>query len=90
MKALNFAQKADKELSAVRAGGLAYTLGVILSFLILASILFSLRAAGDQVGLGFQLQSPTFVAVLAYLMFLIGVCKIVLLYQIIPQWTILY
>lgn len=72
MKALNFAQKADKELSAVRAGGLAYTLGVILSFLILASILFSLRAAGDQVGLGFQLQSPTFVAVLAYLMFLIG------------------
>jgi len=72
MKALSFAQKAGKDLNAVRAGGLAYTAGVVVSFMVLATVLFSLKAAGEQVGLGFQLQSPTFVAILAYLMFLIG------------------
>lgn len=72
IKALNFAQKADKNPGAVRAGGLAYAAGVILSFLVIASIIFTLRSAGEGLGLGFQLQSPIFVALLAYLMVLIG------------------
>lgn len=72
VKALNFAHKADKELGAVRAGGLAYAAGVILSFLVIASIIFTLRSAGEGLGLGFQLQSPWFVSLLAYLMVLIG------------------
>lgn len=55
-----------------RMHGLAYAAGVILSFLIIAAILISLRLAGEQVGWGFQLQSPWFIAFLIYLLFVLG------------------
>jgi len=54
------------------AGGLAYTGGVVASFLALAGLLLALRAGGEQLGWGFQLQSPGFVAGLAILFSLIG------------------
>ena len=52
--------------------GLAYTAGVVLSFLALGALLLGLRAAGEQLGWGFQLQSPAVVAALAMLFTLIG------------------
>lgn len=52
--------------------GVAYTLGVVLSFLALGGLLLGLRAAGEQLGWGFQLQSPAVVAALAVLFTLIG------------------
>lgn len=52
--------------------GLAYTLGVVLSFLVLASVLFALRAVGQSIGWGFQLQNPGFVLVLALVFFVFG------------------
>ena len=52
--------------------GLAYTAGVVLSFLALGALLLGLRAAGEQLGWGFQLQSPAVVAALAVLFTLIG------------------
>ncbi len=52
--------------------GVAYTAGVIASFLALAAVLLVLRAGGEAVGWGFQLQSPWVVAVLALLFTLIG------------------
>ncbi len=55
-----------------RAHGLAYTAGVVLSFLALGGLLLALRAAGEQLGWGFQLQSPGVVAALAVLFTLIG------------------
>jgi thiol:disulfide interchange protein DsbD len=54
------------------ATGLAYTAGVTLSFLALGALLLALRAAGEQLGWGFQLQSPVVVAALAVLFTLIG------------------
>ncbi|WP_395701875.1 protein-disulfide reductase DsbD family protein [Aquabacterium sp.] len=54
------------------AGGLAYAGGVLLSFLVLASLLLMMRAGGAELGWGFQLQSPGFVALLALLFTLIG------------------
>ena len=54
------------------ATGLAYTAGVTLSFLALGALLLGLRAAGEQLGWGFQLQSPTVVAGLAVLFTLLG------------------
>lgn len=50
--------------------GLAYTAGVVLSFLALAGLLFALRAVGERIGWGFQLQSPGFVVVLSAVFFL--------------------
>lgn len=54
------------------ATGLAYTAGVVLSFLALGAVLLGLRAAGEQLGWGFQLQSPAVVAALAALFTLLG------------------
>jgi thiol:disulfide interchange protein/DsbC/DsbD-like thiol-disulfide interchange protein len=58
---------------ATRLGtGLAYSAGVVLSFLALGALLLGLRAAGEQLGWGFQLQSPVVVAVLAALFTVLG------------------
>jgi DsbC/DsbD-like thiol-disulfide interchange protein/cytochrome c biogenesis protein CcdA len=52
--------------------GLAYGLGVLVSFAGLGGALIALRAGGAAIGWGFQLQSPLVVAVLAYLMLAMG------------------
>ncbi|MBX3635284.1 MAG: thioredoxin family protein [Rubrivivax sp.] len=71
LKVLGFATHAG-ERRQLLAGGLAYTAGVVLSFVALAALLLALRAGGEQLGWGFQLQSPAFVATLAALFTLIG------------------
>ncbi|MDR7333146.1 protein-disulfide reductase DsbD domain-containing protein [Roseateles asaccharophilus] len=55
-----------------KAEGLAYTAGVLASFVLLAAVLIALRAGGQQVGWGFQFHSPVFVLIVAYLLFLVG------------------
>jgi len=52
--------------------GLAFTLGVLATFWVLAITLILLRAGGEQLGWGFQLQSPAFLIVLTTLLFLFG------------------
>ncbi len=39
---------------------IAYTLGVIISFIGLALTVYLLKASGEQIGWGFQMQSPAF------------------------------
>jgi thiol:disulfide interchange protein DsbD len=56
----------------VRLHGIAYALGVLACFTILAGVLHGLRAAGAEIGWGFQLQSPLMVASLAFIMFALG------------------
>lgn len=55
-----------------RATGFAYTAGTVATFLGIACILLVLRATGEQIGWGFQLQSPVFVTLMAYLLFFLG------------------
>lgn len=70
IKVMGFAQAGhDREH---RAAGLAYTIGVVLSFMLLGGLMLGLRAAGEQLGWGFQLQSPPVVAGLALLFTLLG------------------
>jgi thiol:disulfide interchange protein/DsbC/DsbD-like thiol-disulfide interchange protein len=71
LKVLGFAAK-QHDRRQLLAGGLAYTAGVVVSFVALAGLLIALRAGGEQLGWGFQLQSPGFVALLAALFTLIG------------------
>ncbi|MEZ5918481.1 MAG: thioredoxin family protein [Alphaproteobacteria bacterium] len=63
---------ADKHPSEARLHGLLYTAGIVLSFLLIASLLIALKAAGDGIGWGFQFQNPAVVFLLAYLLFIIG------------------
>jgi DsbC/DsbD-like thiol-disulfide interchange protein len=66
LKVLGFATHSH-DRGALLAGGLAYTAGVVLSFVALAALMLVLRASGEQLGWGFQLQSPLVVAGLAAL-----------------------
>jgi thiol:disulfide interchange protein len=69
LKALAFARDTEHDH---KIQGLVYTAGVVSSFVFIAAILMSLKAAGEAVGWGFHLQSPWFVAGLAYLFFVMG------------------
>jgi len=71
IKVVGFTRHADDQ-RAHRISGLAYTAGVITSFVALGALLLALRAAGESLGWGFQLQSPGVVAALAALFTLIG------------------
>lgn len=71
IKVVGFTRHAD-DRRAHRISGLAYTAGVIASFLALGALMLALRAAGEQLGWGFQLQSPAVVAALAVLFTVIG------------------
>jgi len=71
IKLMGFAQLAGHK-KAHRVDGLAYTAGTVLSFLALGGLMLGLRAAGAQLGWGFQLQSPAVVAGLAVLFTVVG------------------
>ncbi|WP_179107015.1 protein-disulfide reductase DsbD [Variovorax sp. KK3] len=71
IKVLGFTRRADDHRGH-RLAAVAYTGGVMLSFLALGGAMLGLRAAGAELGWGFQLQSPGVVAVLAGLFTLIG------------------
>jgi thiol:disulfide interchange protein len=71
LKVIGFARHAE-DRRALLAGGVAYTAGVVLSFVALAGLMLALRAGGEQIGWGFQLQSPAVIAGLAVLFTLIG------------------
>ena len=72
MKAMSFISRGTIDAAALRRDGIAYTAGVMMTFGALVGSLLALRAAGDAIGWGFQLQSPMFVAVLAYVMLALG------------------
>ncbi|KRC21201.1 protein-disulfide reductase DsbD [Acidovorax sp. Root219] len=71
IKVVGFAQHAQ-DRRAHRLSGIAYTAGVVLSFVALGALMLALRAAGEAIGWGFQLQSPAVVAGLAALFTLIA------------------
>jgi len=72
IKVIGFVQHAHGETRAMRMQGLVYAAGVLASFLVLATVMLTLRAGGSQLGWGFQLQSPAFVTLLAALFFVLA------------------
>ncbi|HEY0916950.1 MAG TPA: thioredoxin family protein [Solimonas sp.] len=72
LKALSLMQSRGQSDGEARRQALAYTAGVIVSFLVVAALLLALRAGGKAIGWGFQLQSPAFIGLLAYLLLALG------------------
>ena len=72
IKAIGLVEQAKKHPAAVRTKGLVFAAGVISSMLCLAGVLLALRAGGEEIGWGFQLQSPLFVTLLVYLLLAVG------------------
>jgi thiol:disulfide interchange protein len=72
IKGLALVESSRHPQAKVRAHGLVYTLGILVSFWVVVAVLLALKAGGHQLGWGFQFQSPGFVAVIALLLFFLG------------------
>ncbi|MCB9963827.1 MAG: thioredoxin family protein [Rhodospirillales bacterium] len=72
MKVLSLAKLSEKDKKQARHYGLAYTAGIILSFLAIAGLLIILKSGGSAIGWGFHLQNPVVILLLIYLFFLIA------------------
>jgi len=72
IKGLSLVQSSSEEKHKQRGHGLVYTAGIVISFWVLVGALLGLRAAGATLGWGFQFQSPIFVALMAGLLFFLG------------------
>lgn len=68
IKIFSFVRQAGEDRSAVARHGWAFTAGVMVSFWILAGILLAIRAGGEELGWGYQLQSPGFVIFLCFVL----------------------
>lgn len=68
MKAVGVAQHAGRG----RVHAIAYTAGVLMTFVALGVALLVARAAGTAAGWGFQFSSPVFVAGMTWLLFAVG------------------
>ena len=68
IKVLGFVNQAGSDRGKIVLHGLVFTAGVLASFWALAGALLALRAGGEQLGWGFQLQSPAFVYGMAVFM----------------------
>ena len=72
LKILGFINHAQQQPRRVRALGLIYALGVLVSFLALAAVVIGVKAAGHHAGWGMQFGSPIFIVVLTTLVTLVA------------------
>ena len=72
LKILGFVSEAKSEPRHIRAMGLVYAIGVLVSFLALAAIVIGVKAAGHQAGWGMQFGSPIFLVCLTVLVTLVA------------------
>lgn len=69
LKVLGLIEKGGEAPARARRHGLAFGAGVVVFLWVLAGVLMALRAGGERLGWGFQLQSPVIVGLLALLLF---------------------
>jgi thiol:disulfide interchange protein DsbD len=72
LKGLALVNSGNEERNKLRAHGLVYAAGILVSFWVLVGVLLGLRAAGATLGWGFQFQSPVFLSLMAGLLFFLG------------------
>ena len=72
LKGLALVNSGNEERGKLRAHGLVYAAGILVSFWVLVALLLGLRAAGATLGWGFQFQSPVFLSLMAGLLFFLG------------------
>lgn len=70
LKILSFVNQSNK--NSALGHGVVFAMGIIISFWLLSGFLFIARAIGSEVGWGFQFQSPTFVVLIGFLLFAVG------------------
>lgn len=72
LKIMHFANNAGQNKKQAALHGFVFAAGVLISFWALAGLLIALRAGGEQLGWGFQMQSPVFVLCMTVLLLVFG------------------
>ncbi len=72
LKVLGIVQQLETTARNKRLHSLAYTGGILISFLLVAVIVVLMKEGGTLLGWGFQMQSPLFILGMIYLIFLVG------------------
>lgn len=72
LKILGFVGQAKEAPRRVRMLGLVYAAGVLVSFLVLASVIIAIKAAGHKAGWGMQFSNPQFIVGMAALITLVA------------------
>lgn len=88
IKILSFVQQSTEDPARVVKLGLTFCLGMLLSFWVLAAVIIGLKEAGNQLGWGFQFQSPRFVIVMMALMFVFGLSLLGVFHITLPGATV--
>ncbi len=84
LKVLGFVSHAQQERRRVRQLGAAFSAGIVASFAVLAGVVVAIRTGGEQIGWGFQFQSPLFVLALTALIFVLALSLFGLLTITLP------
>ena len=85
IKLLGLVQFSSMTLKEIRKQSLVYMAGVLTSFWLLGGVLIVLKKLGYELGWGFQLQSPVFVAILCVLFFLMAL-NLLGVFEITGTW----
>ncbi len=80
LKLMSVMAKSGKSAASIRAGFLASSAGIIVSFLILAGAAIAVKQAGLSVGWGIQFQQPVFLALMVALVTLFA-CNLLGLFE---------
>ena len=72
IKILRFVEHSENSSNQTYKFGVYYSLGAILSFLLIAALLIGLKSTGENIGWGFQLQYPLVISILFYLFIALG------------------
>jgi thiol:disulfide interchange protein DsbD len=72
LKLFGLIKHKDYSQKRLLAHNISYTFGVVSTFLILALIIAGLKATGEEVGWGFQLQSPAFILIMMMVLFVMS------------------
>jgi len=69
IKAMSLVKQSQQDRKQIFYSSMAYTAGIVVSFIILATVIVVLKASGEMVGWGFQFQSAGFVTALLIMIF---------------------
>lgn len=69
LKLFGLVVHSDESRASILRHNIFYTLGVLSTFLILSLSVLALKSTGENVGWGFQLQSPVFVSIMIAVLF---------------------
>jgi thiol:disulfide interchange protein DsbD len=76
IKALSVTKHLGGNEFRIRLLGLAFSVGIVFSFLVLASLLIILRSMGQELGWGFQFQYPSFIVGISVLIFILALSQL--------------